>query len=405
MSDFEFDLDEEKRKRLHMEERREHVLAHDSETNRGSEDEHSARAHPTFDPSRYRGRGNGPVRISMMQDLQRTRGNRAVQRLLPVQRDSGGWITDIINKTKKGATDVTQKDQGIIGAIGQGIAAGVAAASYDPLLEQMWNVSVLEPLEKAEKRLQEMQSSDKRDLNALKEILSDMTNARVFVREIKNSLEDSGGDPNLIMQMRAMNNNLVAIEAGLRTHIPGKVDVSDVDEQIEAHIEEVASLGDALTEGQSKGSKKTPGSGGDNPMAARLWKSSVVEPMKKAAKLLSGYPKKEQIAEAAEALKRASQVVEAAYRVAMFDFDLNPRVDKASGLLKYLERRLLDKLGNQVPLEELISDVGTAAAVSVALGYRVSHPTSGKSGGGPLAGLGGTLIGGMVEGTPSAETK
>ncbi len=409
----DFDFEDERSKRKHTEARREHSMVRDSEPNRAAESHTADRPRLPYDPAKFRGRGNGPVRISMMQNLQHTQGNRAVQRYFHTGNKELDAVASAVGDATTAVSDVVGNlpvigdaakpvmgELGEIGSvIGSAINGAIRASNYNPMIDNMWKASVQGPLDKAVERLRGLEGTEKPEVGAFEELLSDVKNARHIIRELKEGLEEADGDTIVIGQLREMNNRLVAIEAGLQTHIPGKEDITGLDMAIEGQIDDAEVLGNLLMEKEAEGrlGKKSTDPVADNPLAARLWKSTVTEPMKKAAKLLRGHPKKAQIAEAAEDLKRAQQMMQGNEILGMFDPDINNRMGKVVGALKFVERLLLDQMGKQVPLEELVSDAGTAAAISIAIGYNVSHvpPPSSAGGAGDTSGATSGAVGGI----------
>ncbi|MEO5953247.1 MAG: hypothetical protein ABIQ44_12345 [Chloroflexia bacterium] len=370
----DFDAEDERRKRKNLEKHREYSQVHDTTKDPASEEgERERMRHPMADLQRLKGRGNGSVRIAMMEGLQQTHGNRAVQRFFGIggsatgnalggkqdeQASGMGNPLDGIFGPKKGSGG------GIAGDIIGGIAEALGSLSpRDPMVEQMWRSAVIDPIQSSVEQLKTVHGSETEKIATLKEIRENLRNAHLVVREIKDMIEEGGVNPEMVARLKASINGLIAVEAGISTHIPEKEDASAARSMLEIYVDEAKALGDALIEGAPMYNPVTykpvgpPGPAADNPMATRLWSTTVVQPLEKAIKRLKGHPTSDQLNEALEEVGRAKVTIDKNIMMYMGNPTLGARVDKVGQYLLVVMRVIQDKLGKEVSLEDLSGEL------------------------------------------------
>lgn len=381
----DFDAEDERRKRKNHERHNEYSQERDSTKDHASEESDQDRAQrPVPDLQRLKWRGNGPVRIAMMEGMQQTRGNRAVQRYVGAM----GAPTPYMDRSWDQAGQASTMDNpfdgilgpksgsgggiGGVGKIGNSIVGGIAAAlgnftPRDPMVEQMWSTSVIQPMNLASEQLKNVQGSETEKIAELKDIRENLKSALLVIRELKNMLEENGVDPEMVARLKAANNTLIAINAGISTHIPEKEDDSASRTMLEMYLDETKELGDALIENAPAYNPVTykpigpPRPAADNPMATKMWHMTVVGPLEKAIKRLKGHPNKAHLAEALEDISRAKNTIDSNMIIYWSNPILGARVDKVGKFLLSVMRRIQDKLGQEVSLEDLSSELKMTA--------------------------------------------
>lgn len=372
----DFDAEDALHRRKNLDDHQEFKRAHDSRSNPSIEVHEDARVQrraPGLD--NIRGRGNASMHIAMMQGLQKTHGNRAVQRWIGtgLLDDPAGGAKD---SKKSGIGDVISgifgpgKGKGGAGGVAGTIIGGVLDAigslsPRDPMVEQLWRASVIDPIQGAAAQLKNIHGSETEKIETLKEIRENISNARLVVRELKEMIEENGADPDLVGRLKASINGLAAVEAGIRTHIPEKDSPDTARQMLEMYVSEAESLGDALIEESPPYNPIThkpiggpSHSASDNPMAVRMWKMSVVQPLDKAIRVLKGHPTKQKLTEALEEVTRARHTIDSNLLMTLMGKPtLGNRVDKVSQYLLVVIRVIQDKLGKEVPLEELSDEL------------------------------------------------
>lgn len=392
----DFDADDERRKRKHHQRYIDLSQSNGSDKAQADEDERTLSNVNAQDLTRLRGRGNGPTRIAAVQALQKSRLSRSVQRLaslndVAVQRDGNGiaQLDDTANKAKggiigsildgiKGAAGDKAGGGGIVGSVGRAVADALAA--YDPMVAQMWEASVIWPLSNSAQKI--LTASGATKVDVLKELRQEIRSARYVVKDVLHMIDEGGGDPTLVMQLKALNNMIMSVEAGISTHIPENVDLKQVYDAMEIQIGEVKELGTALIEDRQPKNPLDPDQKfADNPMAAKMWQTTVVKPFERAMSTLKGNPEKQEISASLVDLRNSKLAIHNVMMSSKSGQLMHARGDKVIYVLMTLERQLEHKLGHEVSLIDVYLQLELAKVEGTTLKTAVAMAGGNKSSG------------------------